>query len=181
MNIFAGARRLALVIAGGVSLTVLSLAATTEHSGDVVLAVTRPWGSAALVAACDGEDNAREYKRVTTSEGMSGLVELCFVAMRTPDGSMVVPFKRDGKGFLLHTRYSPEVTNYTDAYAEGLVLRPVTERVIESRAKSERAETWMKVALGLPAFWLVGWLAVAIAGWIVRGFAGIPSGQDSKS
>lgn len=77
-------------------------------------------------------------------------------------------------------KYSTEVSNYTKRVASNFKLTKADEEWIDSKVWPARWEKIKEGALaiigGLAFLWVFSWGV----GWIVRGFAGIPTGHDIK-
>jgi hypothetical protein len=77
-------------------------------------------------------------------------------------------------------KYSTEVSNYTKRVASYFKLTKADEEWIDSKvwpARWEKIKVGALVIVGGVAFlWVFSWGV----GWIVRGFAGIPTGHDRK-
>ncbi|ESS72879.1 hypothetical protein MGMO_44c00290 [Methyloglobulus morosus KoM1] len=77
-------------------------------------------------------------------------------------------------------KYSNEVSSYTKKVADSFKLYKADEEWADSEVWSVRLENIKECLLivfgGLIFIWLFSW----IVGWIVRGFLGIPTGQDTK-
>lgn len=107
---------------------------------------------------------------------------MCFYAAPSADGGMLgIPFtSRDEDNWLLRDKYDSVVRAYREQYASN--YKPAQNEVIVATGKWEdrRKElVWDAILRTLAwIFFLV--TAMYVIGWIVRGFAGIPSGQDQK-
>lgn len=83
------------------------------------------------------------------------------------------------------SEYDSRVQAYVNQSVADLKVTPeLRQRLIDTRAKARwRAH---RQAFDEAAPWVLGicafiWLFTAVMGWIVRGFAGVPSGQDFKA
>jgi hypothetical protein len=77
-------------------------------------------------------------------------------------------------------KYSTEVSNYTKMVANGFRLTKADEEWADSKLWPARWENikegLLATVAGLAFLWIFSWGV----GWIVRGFAGIPTGQDMR-
>jgi hypothetical protein len=77
-------------------------------------------------------------------------------------------------------KYSTEVSNYTKMVANGFRLTKADEEWVDSKLWPARwkniKEGLLATVAGLACLWIFSWGV----GWIVRGFAGIPTGQDIR-
>lgn len=76
--------------------------------------------------------------------------------------------------------HSDKVRRYTEQTANAFVIPKADEESIESewwaKWRSDIGESTLALFIGLGIFWAVTWAI----GWIVRGFLGIPLGQDHR-
>lgn len=94
---------------------------------------------------------------------------------------MLVPYKEENDYVLMNSPYSEEVKAYI-----GIFITHIFKVSSEDYIKAEeeyQSQYWFKKGQafgGLLAGLAMFWLAVWTLGWIVRGFLGIPRGQDSR-
>ena len=194
INMFEGARRIALLVAtlwsaGCVGYAVFNTPyASTAYSIDTIA------GTKKLVSDCASIDGTERVQQ-TGADGRSIHISFCFPPVVMDDGKLRYLYRATGeevgkqsfqfigeKGEIygMEDKYSSQVTGYQKAQSE---VFAVTGEVVEAARASQRTaliEQW-KVSLmilfgGLAFFWVF----VAAAGWIVRGFAGIPRGKDAR-
>jgi hypothetical protein len=81
--------------------------------------------------------------------------------------------------------YDQEVVSYVDRRVADFAINPEILSAIEkSLPPNEKEELLghLKTTLSLTAYWIGGiWIFSFVLGWIVRGFAGVPRGQDFKT
>jgi hypothetical protein len=190
INVFEGARRVGLIIAG---LWVLAWAIAAvvywNQTIHVRLVVPGPDEPAQLLeanASC-GRDDATELITLTTQAGTKVFGSLCFKAHEAQDGRMLIPFRQGdvAKGenpsrWWMGAMFDPDIRRYTERTAKNFRLTPSDEKWIDARVWPERieaAKTGMAAMFGGLAFmWGLAWAI----GWVVRGFLGIPRGRDTK-
>ncbi|ASF47845.1 hypothetical protein [Methylovulum psychrotolerans] len=90
--------------------------------------------------------------------------------------------KKTKKWLLTHgaEEYSTEVRDYTKKVADIFKLSKADEEWIDGKVWSSRLEDIKEVAPMIMECLAFLWIFSWCVGWIVRGFAGIPSGHDSK-
>lgn len=84
------------------------------------------------------------------------------------------------KYWRMHDRYSSEVRTYAGRVAAGFALSNDDSKEAERRLWSARVEQWKQAAQVMLVGLIVGWGLVALVGWVVRGFMGIPRGADRR-
>lgn len=133
-------------------------------------------------SSCKYGDNALEFVTVKTKKGTDAHVTLCFVAQTFSDGRKLIPYRVDRSTGQLwgNEGYSSDVKTYREWVKAGFVLDQAGETWIDGQWWPKR---WKQVLYG--ALWLFGGLAFLwgltwTIGWIMRGFLGIPRGQDRR-
>jgi len=181
MNVFEGARRIALFIAG---VAVVGTAfATVAHAPYVpaVYEVVFPGLPPKLTKNDCPSTAGRQYFSAKTSQGKSVSITLCMLTMPFDNGEQLIPFRSDGKGMLWgNGPYSEEVSAYGRRLEQKFQLTAVDDKLLSEKVTdvfwANIRESAKYLALGLAIYWLVIWAI----GWIVRGFLGIPQGADRK-
>ena len=106
-------------------------------------------------------------------------VTLCFLAQDFPAGRLI-PYKYEN-GLWGKKKYSSDVELYVNKVSAAFVIPKADEEKLDK-------QWWSKRFRGLGA--IFGWMLLNLAilfvfawvvGWIVRGFMGVPQGQDKKS
>ncbi|MHB9157755.1 MAG: hypothetical protein ACYC2D_06900 [Thiobacillus sp.] len=183
VNIFEGARRIALLIGGLWAGGWISYAIVEEPYSPVTYVV--PWvGAPPLLlemgVACPGDDADEYFKRIAPDE-QEVAVLLCFSAQESDTGVMLIPYADAGeRSAWLGEKYSAEVRKYTQSVANS--FQPTQEVIdaFESNRRKALLKQWGNAAMFLLGGLGAGWAVVAAIGWIVRGFMGIPRGQDIR-
>ena len=88
--------------------------------------------------------------------------------------------KRPARIWLMNEKYSGEVLKYTKEATERFTVGAKDMEGLEALRSHALFEQWklaIQVLVGGLAF---GWVLMAATGWIVRGFLGIPRGQDAR-
>lgn len=182
INPFEGARRLAILAAICWALGATMLFWQQEIYVPITYIISNPGDKAIRASAIDcNADDASEYTSETTSEGVRASVTLCFTHFRNPDGSVLIPFRKSADGTVWgDLKYSQSVTAYTRLAKTSFEIPAIDEKWVAERVWPAR---WNKIKEASTAIFggvFAVWVFTLVAGWIVRGFFGIPAGQDSK-
>lgn len=182
MNVFEGTRRIVKLVA---ALWVAGwVVAVFTTSPEIDLKFKIPHPGAAPIRTTDEcpVDGVVERAKKVTANGTEAEVALCFLAISTSDSTKVIPIYVDpttGRHWGAEW-YSSEVREYTGRVANAFVLRKSDEEWIDQqwwpRFFSAIKEDVLFASGGL----LMLFALSLIIGWVVRGFMGIPSGQDHK-
>lgn len=187
MNIFEGARRIALLFAALVTVCTIIMAADYSPYLQAKFDVKGP---GVAPSRTDKEcDDASRSKLIfpETSTGESISATLCFRAMTFPsaDGgspNLLVPYKVDAAGMTWgHAPYSEVVGAYVEATARNFRLSREDEAWVQREQKRLTLQNWKNVGIGLLVGLGIYWALIWAIGWIVRGFMGIPMGQDRRT
>lgn len=183
MNIFEGARRIALLIAaiGGLA----GLAAAYEATPSVTLKYrVAYYGVPAIISEdCTGGEDGTAYAARQLPRGGAYTLSACFAASPASDGSMLIPYAEgaDGKSYVMNGKYDDEVRTYMQQMASTGIKPAASELESVSSQLAWQRVTKPLGVLGYTVLSLFGfWAFVAALGWIARGFAGIPSGLDHR-
>jgi len=78
----------------------------------------------------------------------------------------------------------PEVESYVDRRTAGFELNSEARLKIEKNLPKIERDEWIensKEVLSITAYFIGGfWIFSFVMGWVIRGFAGIPRGQDFR-
>lgn len=182
LNIFEGARRIALMIAGMAVVGTLFALVTYDPYVFVQYSIAHPNGTFVRMQESCPSDAERHYffSRTSTRESVS--VDLCLLAMSFgKDNARLIPYKVDEQGMIWGAAsYSSEVSDY-ERKLEGRFKLPASDEETVKKEISQRyRENWVSglgyLVAGLAIFAGVVWAI----GWIVRGFLGIPRGMDRR-
>lgn len=181
MNIFEGARRIAILIAGLIFLGgAIGIYSVTPHV--IINYKVLYFGLSPLkISTCNEAVDATRYNTHSTPSGREFSIKTCFRASKADDGRLLIPYAAaPGDMTYLNSAYSDEVRTYTEAVANSIT--PTAEDMKEADEEYSR-QIWTQRLTGFG--WLIGgligyWLVVCAVGWIVRGFMGIQSGRDYR-
>ena len=181
VNIFEGARRIALLLAGlATALTIIAVAMHKPYVSATYL-IARPDGQFVRTSESCPSNVARHYFSAVTSSGREIPVTLCLSKMRFDDGQELIPYKIDEEGMIWGSgEYSSEVFAYERDLERRFRFSADDEKEYARQATKARWEN----ALSSAKYLLIGlaiWAGlVSVVGWIVRGFLGIPNGMDRR-
>lgn len=183
INIFAGARRLALVLATLAAL--IALGVTAFHEPYVSLNYTVAAPNAPFVRTEEDcpEKGATHFITAPASKGESVFATLCLLPTIFGEDNMeLIPYKIDSKGMIWGAEeYSTEVFAYEKELERRFRLSPSDLAAIESEKSAKYWHQWRETLLYLAIGLAVFWMLVTAVGWVVRGFVGVPFGKDSKA
>ncbi|CAG9169735.1 hypothetical protein [Cupriavidus pinatubonensis] len=182
LNVFEGARRIAKLVVGLWIAGWCIVAATSEpYLSRTYLVVPGHPPTSAKSDSCEVEDRA-DWKTIETKNGTTVHVRLCFIALKATDGTYFIPTEGDPSTHQYSGRpkYDKEVDAYTTAVTSSFALSKADEEALD---KLYWPEKWKQISDG--SRWVGGgilaiWFVAMIVGWIVRGFMGIPWGQDRR-
>lgn len=233
LNIFEGARRIALVcgvlwVGGCVTYGVVN-----EPHARMFFSIAGVGAPPVRAESC-GLDDATGY--VPRGEKVPVWVTLCFTAQRAKDGRMLVPYPSNGisvrmpngtivegvpeglsradmttrlkagnydveklltpaapsppgesaseperlRMFALGDSGSVNVRTHVDTVEAAFTFPGSALREAEQQVWDARLSQWKTTGLAMLGGLAVGWLLVATFGWVIRGFLGIPRGQDAR-
>lgn len=181
INIFEGVRRIHGVISWCILIGVLIF--SFMESPDLTIRYEVPYlGAPPKITEDDCKfADLEEFRFHNTKNGSSYRTSICFRSSKTASGEKLIPYKAAEKGMAYFGQawssdvklYALEVTNSFEPSQEDI-------KDINSKLWWEKIKLIAKnvgwTMLGLSGFWIVS----AMAGWILRGFLGIPTGLDEK-
>jgi hypothetical protein len=188
MNIFEGSRRIAMLV--GASILVVSIFNAFTIGKDIyVYYKIENIGSTPVLAESglsECQDDAyREYsvKKTTLPSGIMVSTTLCFPTVSGfKGGEKLIPYKMDKTSGLMWgaDKYNNLVRDYAKEVANEFQIPVADHKKLESISSAnwwrDFKAGFMLTAAGL----VVLYIFTLGVGWIVRGFMGIPHGQDSK-
>ena len=184
INVFEGARRIIKLVVVIIALTGLYIA--FDSSPDINLVYEIPFvGVKAL--RIDGDDcktyeDGKETTYSTTQAGNQFDLILCFKASRADSGEMLIPYEVDAvnKTWRGAGSYDDKVIQYTRSIKNSFSVSANDEQFVNKQYWPKKLKAIL-FPLGVAVISIIGFLVFCwIIGWVVRGFAGIPMGQDSK-
>ncbi len=185
VNIFEGARRIALLLGIGAAVVTVLVAFNEDayyHAQYSLAAPNAPFKK--NDGDCQGEGRTMYFDHKTSS-GKEVRVSICLETMtfknNNGEESELIPYKIDADGMTWGaSTYSTEISNYETQVQERFTMT-VTDELdsiedAEKKWRTDFAETMGYLVVSLAVF---GAFVMAI-GWIVRGFLGIPRGMDKR-
>ena len=184
INIFEGARRIALLCAGATIIGTVIWSFTYEPYVSVTYSIDHPSPSSPFIQTQDScpSDAGSDYFSTKTSRGENVSVLLCLFAMPFGEkNEQLIPYKVDEQGMVWGAAsYSSEVSEYERTLERRFKIPMGDEEQIRKEISQKYRE---EVALGY-GYLVVGLLIFALVvwsiGWIVRGFLSIPRGMDKR-
>ena len=179
VNLFAGSRRIAVLVGVAWALGCLAFALNREPHVSTHLLVPGMGKEQRWVDHCEPQD-ATSYRTIEYGQAKVS-VTICFLAL-LDGGAWRIPYRDASSGiWWLGDKYSPDVAVYQTALAERLYLDAETIPGIKEKVRRQRAEIWGEAAGSLLGGWFILWLSAACIGWVARGFLGIPRGKDEAA
>lgn len=181
-NIFEGARRISLLIAGTAVVGTLIALATYDPYVSVQYSIAHPNGAFVRMEESCPSDAEQHYFSSRTSAGNSVSVNLCLLAMPFgKDNARLIPYRIDEQGMIWGAAtYSSEVSDYERKLENRFKLAASDEDLLKKEISQRYRENWMSGLGYLVAGLAIFAGAVWAIGWIVRGFLGIPRGMDKR-
>ena len=185
INIFEGARRIALFLAGGAAVITLLVTLNQDAYYNATYSLAAP--NAPFIKT-DGDcpsEGRTIYFDHKTSNGKLVSVSVCLEPMTFTNSNKeeteLIPYKTDADGMTWGARsYSSEISSYETQVQKRFTMTKTDEEFsIKEAAKkwrSQFSEAMGYLAAGLAIFGAVVW----VIGWIVRGFLGVPHGMDKR-
>jgi len=185
INIFEGARRIAILLGGGAAIITLLVAFNqdTYYRATYSLATPNaPFRKSDGNCPSQGRNIYFDYR---TSSGKEVSVSVCLEPMtftnKNKEEVELIPYKTDAEGMTWGAMgYSSEISIYEKQVKKRFTMTATDEEAsIKEGSKEWRSqfiETMGYLVVGLGIF-----AAFVLAiGWIVRGFLGIPRGMDKR-
>lgn len=182
MNIFEGARRIAVLIAGVATAATLVGLFTYDPYVPARYSIAHPSGPFVRMEDPCPSDAGKHYFTAKTSNGKEVFIDLCLLAMTFgPKNDRLIPYRVDEKGMIWGAAsYSSEVSDYERRLEARFKIPPRDEEALTNEISRRYRENWLSglgyLAVGLALFGGVVWAI----GWITRGFLGIPRGMDQR-
>lgn len=185
VNIFEGARRIALLLGVGAAVVTVIVALNEDayyHAQYSLAAPNAPFRK--NDGDCQGEGRTMYFDHKTSS-GKEVSVALCLETMtfknKNKEETELIPYKTDADGMTWGaSTYSTEISNYEAQVQERFTMTATDEAdYIEKEAKKWRSEFAETMGYLIACLAVFSAFVLAI-GWIVRGFLGIPRGMDKR-
>jgi hypothetical protein len=184
VNIFEGARRITLLvgITWIVGWVIGGFFAGKPHVF-ATFVIDQP-GSPFVWSEADScaLPNASKWVSRSTSSGTDATLVLCFSARLVRDGRLLIPYRldRENNTWWGNEPTSTEVQEYMREAGEKFSIPTSDEGKIDQKYWRELLKNWgagaLAAVIGLAVLFAFTWAT----GWVVRGFLGIPRGQDYK-
>lgn len=186
INVFEGARRISFLLSALAVVVAIWLAASSDPLVTANYRIYQP-GTPIVSAGpdCHEQGSTEVYLKTTTPKSRKVWVNVCLMAeqLAMDDGTaksfIPLPPGTNGKPSWAYAG-SEAVAQYKERIKRSFVLPADEGQKLDTQFEVKRRKEWRDISVGLAGTLLVFWLGVAAVGWIVRGFAGIPRGQDSR-
>lgn len=181
INIFEGARRIALLGAGLATIGTLIAIVIHEPFVSASYSIEHPNGEFVRTYQSCPSDAAQHYFTSKTSSGKTVSINLCLLPLSFENGEQLVPYKIDEKNMVWGAKsYSNEVSAY-EKELESRFRIPASDEDSITKEISQSYRENMLSSLGylFAGLVLFGGFVWSI-GWIIRGFLGIPRGMDKR-
>ena len=179
-NLFEGSRRIALLLKVAWVIGVAAITYSTSPYASLRFVTWSPVDTFHRTTDdCQIGTDAMEFVTHSIGDGKSVSAQLCFKAQLF-ESRLLVPYKDENGKLWGHERHSTAVTAYTKGRADQFALSENDREtgLIEWRRQShENLRNGILFAIG---GWIVLSVIQALIGWIVRGFMGVPWGQDRR-
>ena len=183
INVFEGARRIAKLLAvlwvGGWVVAAFSVSPSVSVTYKILYPGATPLR---MTGECPPDGTTELLFDEVTQRATKTFVTMCFPARSADNGDRLIPYLVDPAdgGIWMKEAYSSEVMEYTKRVKGTFALPQSDEKWIDEQWWPQ----FMK-EIGWGALVAVSGLVILLAftwttGWIVRGFMGIPRGQDHK-
>lgn len=183
LNVFEGARRISMLV-GAVWIVGWVIAAFAWSGSSVPMAYVKDgpnWPFRASDESCS-PPNARHWSYKTASDGTQVSLTLCFIAQQFDNGEYLIPYKQEPTTNRLwgNGRHSPEVLKYMESASDGFTIPQSDLPALQAESRLLRMKNIGEGALGAIAGLVFLYALTWTIGWVVRGFLGIPRGQDHR-
>lgn len=181
LNVFEGARRIAYLISGIILIAGAYITYDVSPSEALYYNVIEPSAPArrAIGDSCPSQGRT-SYMSGVTPKGHKVSIRICFEPGTFSDGRTLIPYKIQGDMIYGDTAYSENVSLYIRRYEAKFIMPEADGKEMDDKWMSiwlsSKWEVIQNTVLVLAGFWLF----VILVGWIIRGFAGIPRGQDHR-
>lgn len=182
MNIFSGSRRVAVIIAA--IWVTGALVVNIDTTPSISLQYEVPYFGATPIHQKERIYRSEEafesgYKEVGGIEE-AVTVSMYFLASSASDGRMLIPYQWNNGRILMNSRYDSDVKAYTEKVVSDFNVDAPGAEEAHQQHKQKIWQGFVDAATYAISGLVIWWLSVAVIGWIVRGFLGIPFGKDSK-
>lgn len=184
INVFEGFRRVSWLLQIVVVVVTVAIQSMNEPYIPIKLATRGPGLPFYKISnGCSATSRDLYVGSKRTQFDVSVSLNLCFESRKSNDGTELVPYKvdeSDRSKVWMNIPYSNEVETYANARAAEFEMPKAYEAEIK---KEYRSAKWRHAKDGLlyvSIGWGVIWVFTTVAGWIARGFLGIPAGKDFR-
>ncbi|MBK8158773.1 MAG: hypothetical protein IPK59_08445 [Rhodospirillaceae bacterium] len=181
INIFSGGRRIAFAL--GFIIACLAalfafLVSDTRPVEAVVYSIEMKQ-PVKRAAGCNYNDDSTRQSVGTVYEWFDVDVVFCFRSIKLEDGQYI-PYTNPSGEWMAGQSYSDEVDKYERDFIREFVI-PSADRIEAATIARENVHrVFLYSMLAFAGAAVAVWIITYILGWIVRGFLGVPRGQDFR-
>jgi hypothetical protein len=179
VNVFAGGRRIAVVLALLLAIATTAFAFIANDPGPSATYAVHADGSYSVATECNFVNDATTPAEAGHLLGLVPIeVRLCFKGTPDANGRMSIPYRASDGTTWLNVEYDPAVQAYIKKYTAE--FHPPQDGLDNLRNSAWHGlYLQSRYALGtFLATCAVVWIVSSVIGWIVRGFLGVPRGKD---
>ncbi|WP_433848162.1 hypothetical protein [Acinetobacter proteolyticus] len=181
MNIFEGSRRISYIIGVLAVFGTIIYAINYKPYISAKYSITNPNGEFIKMETECPEAGGRTFFSTSSKEGATIYIDLCMLPLEFENNNMLVPYKIDEENMLWGAEaYSKEITSYGKELEARFILPNRDNISFEKETSKLYWANWIDSLKFLALFLVLFYGLVWVVGWIVRGFMGIPQGQDRK-
>ncbi len=178
INIFEGARRISYLIYAATLAFGLFYAYKVEPFVSMTYSIST-FGAAPVLT--DESCKHDEIARSVFVDLELPQIRICFRANESQHGLRLIPYKMEGNVTRLDFKNSSNVAIYVQETVDEFSVPQKDEQRLKEIYSAAKWKEVLQTFIKLVVF-LVGELVLfAAIGWIVRGFLGIPRGQDKRT
>jgi hypothetical protein len=187
INWFEGGRRITNLVQGLLLLGCASYIVFSSPYEELTLETRYPDQPFAISSAACGYDADARHDLYDFKVGSKNInILLCFRATETNEGKLAIAYAAANTpgSFWMGDEYSEDVRTYIHKRASEFSVTPKilaeSEAALDERWWREKKQ-YFKDAFQFGAIgWILLWIFSTVVGWIIRGFAGIPSNLDFR-
>jgi hypothetical protein len=182
INIFSGGRRIAAVVGFIIACLAAAFAflVSDSHPAEKFIYSIEMKQPVKRATECNYDDDPTRHFIGTVYEWFDVEVVFCFRNITLQDGQYIPYIDPTGK-WMAGKSYSDEVNKYENEFTRQFAM-PASDRAEAiTIARGNVHQMALNCLLAFAGAAVAVWIITYILGWIVRGFLGVPRGQDFRS
>ena len=182
INIFAGARRIAILIGSIAIVGTLIALVIYDPYVPAEYSLAHPNGGFVRMQGLCPVDASRHYFSSKSSKNENVSVTVCLLTMPFgKENSLLIPYKVDERGMTWGAAsYTSEISDYKRIIEERFKMSSSDEELLKKEISQNYRKNWFSGLGYLIAGLTIFACFVSAFGWIVRGFLSIPRGMDKR-